>query len=118
MAVSIEEIRYMAALARLRLREGEAERMARDMSSILEYMAVLGAVDFEAEPVPRSLRGAARPADEDSGAAREPSSGLEARPDPLALPLSRLAPEWKDGLFLVPRLPGVAGRPDEAGEAS
>ena len=50
--VTIEEIQRIATLARVRLEQGEAKRMARDMSSILEHMAVLGGV--APEPAPTS----------------------------------------------------------------
>lgn len=45
MSISKEEVLYVANLARLRLDEAETERLARDMSQILEYMELLGQVD-------------------------------------------------------------------------
>ena len=118
MTVTIQEIRRIAALARLRLGRGEAERLARDVSSILDHMAVLGAATLEpvTSPGVPDSGASARPDGEDSDEARPPSR--ETVPDPLARPLSRLAPDWREGLFVVPRLPGVAGSPDEPGESS
>ena len=117
MTVSIQQIRHIAALARLRLDPEEAERMARDMSSILEYMAVLGAVALEPEPTPDSsgrddsmLSGGAP-----TGRASQPSGRGKTEPDPLASPPSAFSPEWRDGYFVVPRLPGVSGRGGEPG---
>ena len=110
--VSIREIHRIAALARLRLEPGEAERMARDMSSILEHMAVLGEVTaLEPSPasgVPRT-EDAAWPRSEDPGGTGSAAEGGETMPDPLERPLSHMAPDWRDGFFVVPRLPGVAG---------
>ena len=108
----------MAALARLRLDPEEAERMARDMSSILEYMAVLGAVAPEPEPAPRDREEAVRSDGARAERARQPSGRGRADPDRLALPPSRFAPEWKEGFFVVPRLPGVAGRAGEPDASS
>lgn len=86
--------------------------MARDMSSILDHMAVLGGVALEPVPtsgVPQS-EGSPQPAGEDFDEAGGSSAGEdEATPDSLERPLSRMAPDWRDGFFVVPRLPGVAG---------
>ncbi len=119
MTVSIRQIRHMAALARLRLDPEEAERMARDMSSILEYMAVLGAVALEPEPSPDSsgrddsVHSGGAP----TGRASQPSARGKAEPDPLASPPSAFSPDWRDGYFVVPRLPVVSGRGGEPGGA-
>lgn len=45
MSVSIEEVRYIAALARLEFSESEEERLAREMSKILGYMDKLNELD-------------------------------------------------------------------------
>jgi len=50
MSISIEEVRYIAALARLRFSEEEEERMAQQMSGILDYMAKLNELDTEDVP--------------------------------------------------------------------
>lgn len=113
--VTIEEIHRIASLARVRLEQAEAKRMARDMSSILEHMAVLGGVALEPAPmsgVPQS-EGSPRPLGEDFDGTGSRAGEGEKTPDPLERPLSRIAPDWRDGLFVVPRLPGVAGAPGE-----
>jgi len=114
-SVTIEEIQRIATLARVRLEQGEAERMARDMSSILEHMAVLGGIPPEPAPtsgVPQG-GGSVRPLEEASGGSGPRSGEGATTPDPLEGPLERIAPDWRDGLFIVPRLPGVAGVPGE-----
>lgn len=109
--VTIREIHRIAALARVRLEQGEAKRMARDMSSILEHMAVLGGVALEAAPTPDVPRSetSPRPTGEDPDGTGSPAGERETTPDSLDRPLSRMAPDWRDGFFVVPRLPGVAG---------
>ena len=115
MTVTIREIHRIAALARVRLDQGEAKRMARDMSSILEHMAVLGGI--AAEPAPTSGvpqgEGSTRPFGEASDGSGPRAGEGAAMPDRLERPLASIAPDWRDGLFVVPRLPGVAGAPGE-----
>lgn len=89
--------------------------MARDMSSILEHMTVLG--EIAPEPARTSgvpqREGSTRLLGDASDGGGAPAEGARTMPDPLERPLSRIAPDWRDGLFVVPRLPGVAGAPGE-----
>ncbi len=50
MAVSIDEVRYIARLARLRFSEEEEARLAEEMSRILGYMDQLGELDTAGVP--------------------------------------------------------------------
>ena len=43
--ISIEQVRYVAGLARLDLASGEEERLTGQLNAILEYMGQLGEVD-------------------------------------------------------------------------
>lgn len=45
MAITVEEVRYIASLARLEFTEEEESVLARDMSAILDYMAKLNELD-------------------------------------------------------------------------
>ena len=45
MKISIEQVRYVAELARLDLAPGEEERLTGQLNAILEYMGQLGEVD-------------------------------------------------------------------------
>ena len=45
MRLSIDEVRYIARLARLRLTPEEEERLAEEMADVLTYMEQLDAVD-------------------------------------------------------------------------
>jgi aspartyl-tRNA(Asn)/glutamyl-tRNA(Gln) amidotransferase subunit C len=45
MSVTIEDVKYMANLARLQLSDEEAAGLVKDMNDILGYMELLGQVD-------------------------------------------------------------------------
>lgn len=50
MSITVEEVRYIAELARLRFEPEEEERLARQMSDILAYMEKLNELDTAAIP--------------------------------------------------------------------
>lgn len=50
MALTMDEVRKVALLARLRLSDDELERMQQQLSSILDYMQVLQEVDVTDVP--------------------------------------------------------------------
>lgn len=50
MAVSVEEVRYIAALARLQFTEQQERRLAREMSEVLDYVEKLNELDTSAVP--------------------------------------------------------------------
>jgi aspartyl-tRNA(Asn)/glutamyl-tRNA(Gln) amidotransferase subunit C len=57
MAMTVEQVRWVAHLARLELSDAELEMMARQLSSIIDYVTQLGQVDTEnvdplAHPLP------------------------------------------------------------------
>lgn len=82
--------------------------MARELSSILSHFEAIRGVDLErVEP----LAIAADRADP----VREDRSGTC---DPLLEPPEALAPEWREGFFLLPRLPGLDADADASGEGS
>lgn len=45
MSITVEEVRYIASLARLQFTEEEENVLARDMSAILDYMTKLNELD-------------------------------------------------------------------------
>ena len=56
MRLKIEEVRYIARLARLRLTPEEEERLADEMAEVLTYMEQLNAVDTDnVEPLSHVL---------------------------------------------------------------
>jgi aspartyl-tRNA(Asn)/glutamyl-tRNA(Gln) amidotransferase subunit C len=91
MGIRPEEVRRVAELARLELREDEVERVAAELTAVLDYATVLRRLDLPAR--------AAEPE-------AEPGSGLRAdEPAPSALDAARalaMAPESADGFFVVP----------------
>lgn len=109
-----DTVRHVARLARLELGEEEVERLAEEMEDVLSRFAELEeAEEAGAGPVGDEPE-AEEPGDGASAPARpEPDDG-GLRPDrPDADPLARgpgeMAPEWRDGFFLVPRLEALGG---------
>ena len=93
MSVSLDEVRHIAALARLGISDERAQLAAEELSSILAHMRVLSRVDDE--------RVAASAGDRDTGMTLRPDAGP---PIPLLRAPAYLAPEMREGFFLVPRL--------------
>lgn len=106
MAVSKDEVERIAALARLRLEGAESERLAEDLSSILAHMETLGEADISEVSAVGDMTEWPAPF-------RDP----EQNPDPLAASPEHLAPAWREGFFIVPRLPGVEGSDGEGSSA-
>lgn len=50
MSVTLDDVKYMANLARLQLADDEAEALVKDMNEILEYMEHLGQIDTSEVP--------------------------------------------------------------------
>ncbi len=93
MAVTPDDVRHVAQLARLDIPEAQLATYVEQLNGILAHMEEL-----------RAVGGAG--AAERSESARE---GMRLRPDtvapvPLAVPRETFAPAMRDGFFLVPRL--------------
>jgi aspartyl-tRNA(Asn)/glutamyl-tRNA(Gln) amidotransferase subunit C len=106
-SVSDDDVRHVAALARLRFDEERVRALAGELNRILEHMDVLQQVGI-------------------GGASLDPDAahGLRFRddvPNPIALQREReaFAPSMREGFFLVPRLAthGAAASEDDEGEA-
>ena len=91
-SVSLDDVRHVAALARLGLAEEQARALAGDLSGILEHMAVLKDVDTSGI-AEHCASGDAMPLRDDHGP-----------PMPLTDPPAAFAPQMRDGFFIVPRL--------------
>jgi aspartyl-tRNA(Asn)/glutamyl-tRNA(Gln) amidotransferase subunit C len=92
-AVTIDDVRHIAALARLGLTGERAASLVGELNTILAHMDVLSKVDTQGvEPVV-GVGAAAAPMRKDEGPAI-----------PLARPIEDFAPKTRDGFFLVPRL--------------
>src|SRR2546425_862006 len=101
MSVTRDGGRKMAQLAELDGDEGTLPLVAEQMSRILDYVAQIGGV---------AASESARPFVPGPDAARFRPD--EVKPWPLAFGPPKLAPAFKDGFFLVPKL----GQFEEAGE--
>jgi len=92
-AVTLDEVRHIAELARLGLTDERARSIAAELNTILDHMDVLSTVDTEGQPEIAGIGAAGMPLRPDSGA-----------PIPLARALEAFAPRMEDGFLLVPRL--------------
>jgi aspartyl-tRNA(Asn)/glutamyl-tRNA(Gln) amidotransferase subunit C len=104
MSVSRDEVRRIAHLAELHVDEAALPTLVEEMSRILDYVAQIGAVSatetvkpFIPGPVASRLR---------------PD---EVRPAPLAFGPAQMAPAFRDGFFLVPRLGAFEPSPERSG---
>ena len=93
MSVSPEEVARIATLAKLELTLEETREMSAQLSSILGHMDALGRVDVEGAPAVAGVTDTPAPVRHD-----------EVGADPLSRPASEVAPDWRDGFFVVPRL--------------
>lgn len=94
MPVTPDEVRRVAALARIPLDDGEAAALAGELDSILGHMEALRRVDAaDAVPLPGTA-GQAAPLRPDAST-----------PDLMRRTPDMLAPVWEDPFFVVPRHP-------------
>jgi aspartyl-tRNA(Asn)/glutamyl-tRNA(Gln) amidotransferase subunit C len=93
--VSRDEARRIAALARLRFSDEELTRITAELNHILDHVEALRSVEDRA---PGELVEADRPS------TRGPAAE---QPDTLRREVASFAPDWRDGFFVVPPLPGV-----------
>jgi aspartyl-tRNA(Asn)/glutamyl-tRNA(Gln) amidotransferase subunit C len=92
MSIGRDEVLHVARLAEVAVREEELDRLVEQLNRIVEYVAQLDQVPADRMAAP-FLPGPL------SVELREDVPG----PVPLARPPARLAPEFADGFFLVPR---------------
>ena len=91
MAMKAEDVRAVAALARLEVPEADLERTARELSAVLEFTATLRRLDLAGlEPTAFAPREA--PLRDDGPDARRLDAGTA----------TAGAPEAEDGFFVVP----------------
>ena len=91
--IDAAEVRRIAALARLALTEDEVRRLARDLSAILDYVALLDALELPAG-TPLSPAGSPATRSDDPAASLDERSALAG------------APRTARGHFVVPRVVG------------
>jgi aspartyl-tRNA(Asn)/glutamyl-tRNA(Gln) amidotransferase subunit C len=93
MKIGRDQVLHIAKLAELAVDEADLPELAKQLDDIVAYVAQLDALPSEPgatafHPGPAAV------------AWREDT----VRPVPLALPPEKLAPEFRDGFFVVPRL--------------
>ena len=93
MAVSIDDVRHIASLARLGLAEPRAAAIADELNTILAHMDELAKVDTAGVQEAIGVGAEGLPVRKDLGP-----------PFPLARSHDAFAPSVRDGFFLVPRL--------------
>ena len=92
MSVTRDDVKHIAALARLALPDERIPELVAQLNGILAHMEVLRDVDVRAAQG-ATLEAAPTPLRADTGP-----------PLPLAAPRESFAPSMRDGFFLVPRL--------------
>ena len=93
MAVTINDVRHIATLARLGLTDARAASIVDELNVILGHMDELSKVDTAGVQEAIGVGAEGLPVRKDAGP-----------PFPLARSLDAFAPSVRDGFFLVPRL--------------
>jgi aspartyl-tRNA(Asn)/glutamyl-tRNA(Gln) amidotransferase subunit C len=92
MSIGLDEVLHVAKLAELAVREDELRRLVEQMSRIVDYVATLDEVRTDSDVEAFRAGPESAPLREDVEASV-----------PLARPPAAMAPEFRDGFFLVPR---------------
>jgi aspartyl-tRNA(Asn)/glutamyl-tRNA(Gln) amidotransferase subunit C len=92
-AVTIDDVRHIASLARLGLSEQRAAAIVQELNTILAHVDELATVDTAGVQEAIGVGAEGLPVRKDAGP-----------PFPLARSLDAFAPSVRDGFFLVPRL--------------
>ncbi len=92
MKIDRDEARRVAGLAHLEFDDAGLDRMASEMTKILTYIDQLREVDVEGF--------------EERDATVTPMRADEPRPPVVNDAVSRNAPAWRDGFFVVPKVIG------------
>lgn len=102
MAVTPDDVRHIAHLARLAVDEARVPELVRELNGILGHMAALQQVDTAGVEPTTGVGDAGLALREDTGP-----------PIPLARPLEGFAPAMRDGFLVVPRLATHADAEDD-----
>lgn len=106
MGVSRDDVRRIAALARIGVDESRIPALVAELDSILDHMSVLHSVDTKGVIPATGLGAGGTPLREDGGS-----------PIPLARPLEDMAPRMHHGFYLVPRVDTHTAGGGEDGDA-
>ena len=98
MSVGPTEARRIATLAHLELDDRELDRMRGELNRILEHVVALEGLELtDLSDIGMSTEGVSP--------VRSPEAD---EPDELARGPGETAPDWRDGFFVVPALPGLS----------
>lgn len=103
MSVDREQTEAIAQLARLHFEPDELDRLTEELNDILDHVQELQSLEA-AGPGTTGSDGAPGPEVWRRGATRGPAAEVA---DELSVAPSGFAPEWVEGFFVVPPLPGV-----------
>jgi aspartyl-tRNA(Asn)/glutamyl-tRNA(Gln) amidotransferase subunit C len=101
-SVTVEDVRHIAALARLGLPPERIPSLVAELNRILEHMDVLAAVPSRPEQRVTGVSAGGMPLRQDGG----PQI-------PLARPREEFAPAMRDGFLIVPRLSTHEDAPED-----
>jgi aspartyl-tRNA(Asn)/glutamyl-tRNA(Gln) amidotransferase subunit C len=93
MAIGPDDVRHVAALARLAVPESQLPELVAQLNGILSHMDALAQVKTKGVIATEGVGDAAMPLRTDIGP-----------PIPLVHPIEAFAPQTRDGFLLVPRL--------------
>jgi aspartyl-tRNA(Asn)/glutamyl-tRNA(Gln) amidotransferase subunit C len=93
MAISIDDVRHIASLARLAISDERAGAAVGELNTILAHMDALSTVDTSGVEEAIGV-----------GARGTPVRGDSGPPIPLSVGFDGFAPSYRDGFLLVPRL--------------
>lgn len=93
MSIGKEDVLHVARLAELQVADAEVAPLVRQLNGIVAFVAQLGEAEIPAA-TPEFAVGPARVTLREDVVA----------PEPLARSAERMAPDWQDGFYVVPRL--------------
>jgi aspartyl-tRNA(Asn)/glutamyl-tRNA(Gln) amidotransferase subunit C len=93
MSIGREDVLHVAALAELKVAEAEVAPLVKQLNGIVAFVAQLGEAEIPADTPEFAL-----------GPDRVPLREDVVAPVPLARSAERMAPDWQDGFYVVPRL--------------
>ena len=93
MSIGRDDVLKVAQLAELQVAEAEVAPLVRQLGGIVDFVAQLGEAEVPAGTAEFGL-----------GPAQVALREDVVRPEPLARSAERMAPDWQDGFYVVPRL--------------
>ena len=93
MSISREDVLHVAKLAELQVADAEVKALVTQLGGIVAFVAQLAEAEIPAETAEFTV-----------GPARVALREDVVAPVPLARSPERMAPDWQDGFYVVPRL--------------